>query len=264
MPVHSARIKLALHKAPLTILAVMVMAGCVATPMRLPTHSVDASGSKNGKLDFSFLKADVTTRKEVDDKLKQLDTGFQDAQLFWGRFVESSWGVGVIGADPMGPVPAAGGARIWHARNLMIEFDSRGVSKHWEVLDDQHLEAFLRGLMKRHEPSVTDKTAEVTYSVRSCYCTSAPINDGYVSFSKGVMQLKEAKDSASIVTLAPKQISKISFDTPISEKDNSPEPALFHVQLHLKEKVEKRKVFYLKIQATTLYEFLRFQMATAS
>jgi hypothetical protein len=257
-------IELVLYKTLLTILAAMLMAGCVAAPMRLPTHSVDASGSKGGKLDFSFLKAGVITRKKVDDKLKQLDSGFQNPQLFWGRFVESNWGVGAIGADPMTPVPVAGAARIWHARNLMIEFDSSGVTKHWEILDDQHLDAFLRGFLKGRENTVSDKGPEGTYSVHSCYCTNAPLNDGYVSFSKGLMQLKVAKDSAPIVSVTARQISKISFDTPISEKDNSPEPDFFHIQLHLKEKIERRKVLYLKVQATTLYEFLRFQMSAAS
>jgi hypothetical protein len=160
--------------------------------------------------------------------------------------------------------PAAGGERIWHGRNLMIEFDSNAVTKHWEILDDQTLEAYLRGRLKAQEAAASDKDPEGTYPVHGCACTSAPLTDGYVSFSKGLMQLKAAKDSAPVMSVAARQIGKISFDAPVAEKDNSPEPNFFHIEVHLKEKVEKRKVLYLKVQATTLYEFLRFQMSETS
>jgi hypothetical protein len=146
----------------------------------------------------------------------------------------------------------------------MIEFDSNGIAKRWEILDDQHLDAFLRKLLKENESHGGNKDSDDAYPVHSCYCTSAPVNDGYITFSKGVMQLKEAKNSPPLVTLTPKQISKISFDTPISEKNNSPEPAYFHLQLRLKEKIGKRKVLYLKIQAATLYEFLRFETSAVT
>jgi len=56
-------------------------------PMRLPTHTVEASGAKQGKLDSSFLKVDKTTRAEVDQKLKALDAGFERSRIFWGRFL---------------------------------------------------------------------------------------------------------------------------------------------------------------------------------
>ena len=53
---------------------------------------------------FSFLKVDKTTRVEIDQKLKALDTGFESSRIFWGRFLESSWAVGAIVVNPNMPV----------------------------------------------------------------------------------------------------------------------------------------------------------------
>lgn len=139
----------------------MLMAGCVAAPMRLPTHSVDVSGRKGRKPDFSFLKAGETNRAEMDRRLKQFDTNFWDSQLLWRRYLESNWGVGVVTVGP-----SVGGGRVWP--EVLASFNSNAsFAKEWfGSLEDarQKLAKFREHYNHQRPHSALGDRAPVTFA----------------------------------------------------------------------------------------------------
>ena len=99
------------------------LSGCVPGVARLPVRTVGMTGDKLEKqeLDLSFLKVGTTNRSEVLDKLNVINTGYSDPRLFWGRWFVSKWGYWMIGAG------TGDADRIWHANNLVVLFDEKGV-----------------------------------------------------------------------------------------------------------------------------------------
>jgi len=99
--------------------------GCIgATPLRKRTRTPEGTEVKN--IDLSFLTPGQTTRAEVKDKLKLIDTGYQGDHFFLGRWSSSTsgaWGPGFAG-------------RVWKSGNLLVEFDDAGVVKRFELFDD--------------------------------------------------------------------------------------------------------------------------------
>jgi hypothetical protein len=94
-------------------LSVLVLIACVVPPLPL-THRTEApSGTKLPDLDF--IQVGVTTREQVEQNLRSLDTGATSG-MFWGRYNHS------IMSDP-------GGSRHWNRTNLLITYDDRGVVK---------------------------------------------------------------------------------------------------------------------------------------
>ena len=104
--------------------------GCVPGVARLPVHTVGMTGDKLEKqqLDLSFLQVGTTNRTDVLDKLNVINTGYSDPRLFWGRWFVSKWGYWMIGAG-VGDVD-----RIWHANNLVVLFDEKGVVTNKKVV----------------------------------------------------------------------------------------------------------------------------------
>jgi hypothetical protein len=41
---------------------------------------------------MAFLEAASMHREEVTSKLANIDTGYKDPRLFWGRWADSKWG----------------------------------------------------------------------------------------------------------------------------------------------------------------------------
>lgn len=98
--------------------------GCGATPLHKRTRTPEGTEVKN--IDLSFLTPGQTTRAEVKDKLKLIDTGYQGDHFFLGRWSSSTsgaWGPGFAG-------------RVWKSGNLLVEFDDAGVVKRFELFDD--------------------------------------------------------------------------------------------------------------------------------
>ena len=92
----------------------------------------DVSG-KPLTLDLTFLKSGSTTRDEITKKLAAIDTGVNQSNLFWGRWDSSKWRTTAVGFVP------PEGERIWHAQNLLIQFDPSGLVRTWAIVDDRGL-----------------------------------------------------------------------------------------------------------------------------
>jgi hypothetical protein len=132
---------------------------CVFVPVRVPAHERDVSG-KPLDLDLTFLKSGSTTRDELTKKLAAVDTGINQSNLFWGRWDSSRWRTTAIGFVP------PEGERIWHAQNLLIQFDSKGVVKSWAVVDDKGLTRQLGLLAPEPNDNALDLSSPVQAEVR--------------------------------------------------------------------------------------------------
>ena len=118
------------------VLTCIGVAGCVV--VKVPKRTVGADGNTERAVDLTFLTAGATHRSEIENKLGWLDTGFKNQQLFWGRFIISTWkAVGLLQYQVLGD-------RMWYGRNLMIELDENGITTHWEILEDKHLGRWLQ------------------------------------------------------------------------------------------------------------------------
>jgi len=144
-----------------TALIALNVLGCLIVPMRVPTRTKDISGSSQ-KLDFSFLKARVTTREDVNKNLYAIDTHLPQTDFFWGRWEQSKWGVGGAVVTPYGP--NAGGSRMWSVMNLLVSFDKNGVVSKQSFVNDKELSRQLE--LFEVEPSLqTDIKLEVRTEV---------------------------------------------------------------------------------------------------
>jgi hypothetical protein len=201
--------------AGIDLLICLSLTGCLAAPVKVSKHIVSVNGETNKTVDIAFLKVGSTHRSDVDDKLGWVDTGFKNPLLFWARFSDSTWVIAGIAATPAGP--GGGASRIWHERNLMIEFDKNADVTGWEIVEDKHLGAWLLTWLERtKQPPLGHDTSASCTPVN---CTS---------------------------------IQKVSFE-PANDSKGNPDPAHFHVVLHLNEKYENRKALHLQVNATTLY-----------
>lgn len=126
----------------LSILLSFCLLGCVGV-MRAPQRTRSGLGP-TANVDLSFMKPAQTSRSEVLEKLKAVDTGFRSDRFFVGRWCTSKW-VAFVGFAYQGPGTVSAD-RMWHAVNLLVEFDGRGVVRTFEVFPSKMLPAKLARL----------------------------------------------------------------------------------------------------------------------
>jgi hypothetical protein len=131
----------------------LISAGCL--PVRVPTQTTNTS---DRKIDLSFLKVGVTTRDEVTRNLTSIDIGPEPKGFFWGRLNVSSWAV--VGTTYN---KAIGGERTWGFKNLLVDYDHRGIVKSWAIVDDGKLLSHL-DLMSNAASAPLDLTSPVLVS----------------------------------------------------------------------------------------------------
>lgn len=126
----------------------MAVAGCIAFPTRMTTRRYGSGGAglHDTDVDLSFIKIGVTLRSEIAARLSGIDVNSPD-QIFWGRWIESSWGVVGGSLPPLTTTadPAAGSARHWHYRNVLVKFDDQGIATEMRRIDND--EALWRQLL---------------------------------------------------------------------------------------------------------------------
>jgi len=135
MPKASFRIRF--RAAVCTGLLCASCTGCIIVPVRVPTKTVSVTGVVGKKLDLSFIKAGITNREEIEQKLSSVDTGVKDGNLFVGRWAESSWGVAWAAGG--GYAAAGGWNRSWTTHNLFVDFDEKGVVLRSSLVPDQNV-----------------------------------------------------------------------------------------------------------------------------
>jgi hypothetical protein len=137
--------------------------GCLVVPLRVPAKSISVSGAAGKHIEYGFIKSGVTTRKEVTEKLKSIDTGVEDETVFVGRWAESSWGVAwALGGGYAGE---AGWNRDWAIHNLLIDFDVNGIVLQTSVLSDNDVLKSLSERLSRNPGKSLDFSRPISVPV---------------------------------------------------------------------------------------------------
>lgn len=124
-------------QAGIAISLCLALSGCIgATP--LPKKTRTATGTEVKTVDVAFIHPGQTTRAEVQDKLKVIDTGLPGDRFFLGRWSSSTWGGWIIVAG-MCCEAMGGGGRVWKTGNLLVEFDETGIVKRAEPFSDRKI-----------------------------------------------------------------------------------------------------------------------------
>ena len=122
-------------QAVIAMLLCVVLSGCIgATPLPKRTRTPEGTEVKN--IDMSFIHPGQTTRAEVREKLRLIDTGYKGDRFFLGRWSSSTWGGWIVLAG-MCCEAIGGGGRVWKTGNLLVEFDEAGIVKRAEPFDDR-------------------------------------------------------------------------------------------------------------------------------
>lgn len=102
--------------------ATLGLSGCLVAPVRLRTHAFGAAGAMpSAKFDFA---KPGTERDQIAERLQPIATGVESPRFFYGRYSRSGWAV--VAGVAAGNNLDVGGARLWHGRNLLVDFDEAG------------------------------------------------------------------------------------------------------------------------------------------
>lgn len=116
----------------ITLPLCVTLLGCLGvTP--LPKRVKGQSGLIEKPFDLSFIQGGQTRRTEVEEKLKHFDVRLQSQNFFMARWSTAS--SAIIVEDLRG----GSSQRLWHYRNLLVEFSSAGIVKSYTVFSDHEL-----------------------------------------------------------------------------------------------------------------------------
>jgi len=136
-------------------------------------------------IDLSFLTSGQTTRAEVKEKLKLIDTGYQGDHFFVGRWSSSTWAAWAVCPYP-GCFSAAG--RVWKSGNLLVEFDDAGVVKRFEPFDDAKA---LRYLAPVAADTPLQLASPLELQVKYFLLAGAQLVDARIVLAKGTFDFEE-------------------------------------------------------------------------
>jgi hypothetical protein len=148
-------------RASVASLLCLTLASCVgATPM--PKRTRTPQGIEQKTIDLAFIQPGHTTRTEVAEKLKPIDTGYISDRYFLGRWSSSSSGGWIFLIGMGGGVGNA--ERFWKSGNLLVEFDDQGVVRNSKTFPDKQLVEELAPVVAAHPaPGPDPQVLAVTY-----------------------------------------------------------------------------------------------------
>lgn len=166
------------------------------------THRTEApNGAKLPDLDF--IQPGVTTRDQVEQNLKSLDTGATPG-MFWGRFNHS------VMSDP-------GGSRYWSRDNLLITYDDQALVKTVRRVGDDHMNLILRDWLVARKTQ-QNFSPEMRIAVTSLRSTSTMIASGVaaelVLGSNGFAVIERGEGSKAALHVHPAKIKRIESTSP--------------------------------------------------
>lgn len=108
----------------LALFACILITACVVPPMKMPTRVRPVIGDELGaEPDTAVIHPGVTTRAEILHQFASFDTGWKGERLFLGRWLRSGF--------------SNNAERYWHGKNLVVEFDEKGIVIRYRVLSDK-------------------------------------------------------------------------------------------------------------------------------
>ncbi len=204
----------------------------------------EVSGPAGGesRLNVSFMKPGVTTRAEVMQKLGWADTQVTEDDLFVARWVSSSQSSGAATGDDEVPDAVT---RTWHAHNLIVEFDSRGVVAQFRDVPDKRLAQALSEWIVRNRTAPLDLRVPITipvlYRGQTASLLLTPDAFEFRSASKGCR-------------VSPSDVKKISLRTRFS----TPQPSTEDEAIYFTEKTAAGKKVILQTDVAHLFTLLQY------
>jgi len=128
-----------------------MLVGCLIAPVPVRTRARTGPGGEERALDLKFLRIGTTTKNEVLEKIGWMETwigGCKHERIFWGRWQGSSWAIGGLYGAPPAPVMLPGGERKWSWRNLLLEFDEKGIVQRFATMPDKRVKTTLEAWLK--------------------------------------------------------------------------------------------------------------------
>jgi hypothetical protein len=191
--------------------------GCLgATPLSRRTRTPEGTEVKN--IDLSFLHPGQTTRAEVKERLKLIDTGYQGDHFFLGRWSSSVWRVWAV-VPSLPPGGLGGGGRAWNSGNLLVEFDDTGIVKRFEPFDDAKA---LRHLAPVAADTPLQLESPMELPVKYWKFANGQLVDAKIVLSKGTFDFEELGElkKKHKFSLPPSVV--LSVETPVTIRDPDP------------------------------------------
>jgi len=219
--------------------------GCLAAPMRVPTHTQGPSG-KHTNTDLSFLRVGSTTREDVVQHLGWADSQLKNDRLFLARWRDSKW---VVAWAVGGGYSGTGGApRLWHTHNLVVEFDDKDVVSAYHGFGDDALAKELLASLERTKTSGLDLSSPVVVFIK--HRRGQHYEPATLSLSKDSVELMKPDMPSSDFKIAPQKITGFAFVNGL--KDESPDPQSTNYTFHFRQKTKVGKSLTIRVDIPTL------------
>ena len=203
-------------QAGITFVLCAALLGCIgATPVPKRTRTPEGTEVKN--IDLSFLTPGQTTRAEVKDKLKLIDTGYQGDHFFLGRWSSSTWGAWYILAGTYRA--AAGGGRVWKSGNLLVEFGDEGIVKRFELFDDPKA---LQRLVPVAADTPLQLPSPLELPVHYWKIAGSKKVDAKIVLSKGTIDFEELGELKKKHKFSLPASEVLRVETPVTIRDPNP------------------------------------------
>ena len=236
----------------LPLLFLLLFHSCVGVT-RLPERTRTPQGSVQ-KIDLSFLRPGETTRAEVLEKLKPIDTGLQSDRFFLGRWDTSKWGGWAFVAG--GNNAAGGTTRFWHDVNFLAEFDDKGTLKKYEIFPDKLLNEKLA--LVAAESKLASGTERRQMAIQFAYQRIVPGKIVLTAESMEFVEESKAKKPWHF-TVPRGQLSDIGLSALV----RAPDPVYVSEVLHFSDNLKqfggpRGKRLYLRVTVRDLVELLAY------
>jgi len=205
-----------------------VLFGCIgATP--LPKRTRTPTGTEAKDIDVSFIHPGQTTRAEVKEKLKLIDTGYEGEHFFLGRWSSSTSGAWAIVLGLPGAV-----GRIWKSGNLLVEFDDAGVVKRFEPFDDAKAPRYLAPVAA---DTPLQLASPVELQVKYYLLAGGQFVDAKIVLSKGTFDFEELGEGKKKQKLSLPASQVLRVETPVIIR--FPDPTYISQRLHCARDLKK-------------------------
>jgi hypothetical protein len=184
-------------------------------------------------IDLAFLHPGQTTRSEVNEKLKLIDTGYRGNHFFLGRWSSSTWGGWVILAG-MCCEAVGGGGRVWSNGNLLVEFDDAGVVKRFETFGDSKA---IRSLAPVAADTPLELASPLELSVRYSKNSISPIVEAKIVLSASNFDIEELGDAKRKHKFSLPAEEVLRVETPASRQ--APDPTYTNQRLRCARDLSK-------------------------
>ena len=225
--------------------------GCLAAPMRVPTHTQGPSG-KHANTDLSFLHVGSTTRAEVLQQLGWADSKLKNDRLFLARWRDSKWVVAwAVGGGYSG---TRGAPRLWHTHNLTVEFDEKDLVTAYHVVGDDALAKELLASLERTKTPGLDFSSPVVVSIR--HRRGQHYEPATLSLGKDSVEMTKPGMPSSDFKIAAQKITGFTFVNGL--KEEAPDPQSTNYTIHFSEKTKMGKNLSIRVDIPTLVILVQY------